>query len=125
MIISNESIEAIEYITKRYSCFKSSDDVIRGMLRDFARKTNNDAIIDILKTKTCKKIALVYADKLQDYKDKIDDCSDEIGLFANDMEKTIDSLKNDIGSYYESIVDLIDIVIDLSKSLEEDLDQRL
>ena len=62
MIISKECIEAIEYIAKIYSCFKSPDDVIRGMLRDFARNTDNDAIIDILKTKTCKKIALVYAD---------------------------------------------------------------
>ena len=95
MIISKECIEAINYIAKIYSCFKSPDDVIRGMLRDFARNTDNDVIIDILKTKTCKKIALVYADKLQDYKDKIDDCSDEIELYANDIEKTIDSLKND------------------------------
>ena len=125
MIISKECIETINYITKIYSCFKSPDDVIRGLLRDFARNTDNDVIIDILKTKTCKKIALVYADKLQDYKDKMEDCSNEIGLSANDMEKTIDSLKKDIGSYYESISDLINIVIDLSKSLEEDHDQRL
>ena len=53
MIISKECIEAIEYIAKIYSCFKSPDDVIRGMLRDFARNTDNDVIIDILKTKTC------------------------------------------------------------------------
>ena len=79
MIISNESIEAIEYITKIYPCFKSPDDVIRGMLRDFARNTDNDVIIDMLKTKTCKKIELL----------------------ANDMENTIDSLKKDIDSYYE------------------------
>ena len=90
MIISKECIEAINYIVKIYPCFKSPDDVIRGMLRDFARNTDNDAIIDILNTKTCKKIALVYADKLQDYKDN-----------------------------------LIDIVTDLSESLEEDHDQRL
>ena len=122
MIISKECIEAINYITKIYSCFKSPDDVIRGMLRDFARNTDNDVIIDMLKTKTCKKIALVYADKLQDYKDKMKDCIDEIGLYANDMEKTIDSLKNDIGSYYESKIDLINIVTDLSESLEEDHD---
>ena len=125
MIISKECIEAIEYIAKIYSCFKSSDDVIRGMLRDFARNTDNDVIIDMLKTKTCKKIALVYADKLQDYKDKMEDCCDEIGLFANDMEKTIDSLKKDIGSYYESTIDLINIVTDLSESLEENHDQCL
>ena len=125
MIISKECIEAIEYIDKIYSCFKSSDDVIRGMLRDFARNTDNDVIIDMLKTKTCKKIALVYADKLQDYKDKMKDCIDEIGLLANDIENTIDSLKKDIYSYYESIIDLIDIVTDLSESLEEDHDQRL
>ena len=62
MIISKECIEAINYIAKIYPCFKSPDDVIRGMLRDFARNTDNDVIIDILKTKTCKKIALVYAD---------------------------------------------------------------
>ena len=125
MIISKECIEAIEYIAKIYPCFKSPDDVIRGMLRDFARNTDNDAIIDILKIKTCKKIALVYADKLQDYKDKMKDCIDEIGLYANDIENTIDSLKKDIDSYYESIIDLINIVTDLSESLEEDHDQRL
>ena len=51
MIISKECIEAINYITKIYPCFKSPDDVIRGMLRDFARNTDNDVIIDILKTK--------------------------------------------------------------------------
>ena len=125
MIISKECIEAINYITKIYPCFKSPDDVIRGMLRDFARNTDNDVIIDMLKTKTCKKIALVYADKLQDYKDKMEDCIDEIRLLANDMENTIDSLKKDIGSYYESTIDLINIVTDLSESLEEDHDQRL
>ena len=76
MIISKECIEAIEYIAKIYPCFKSSDDVIRGMLRDFARNTDNDVIIDILKTKTCKKIALVYADEIQDYKAKMDEEAD-------------------------------------------------
>ena len=125
MIISKECIESIEYIAKIYPCFKSSDDVIRGILRDFARNTDNDVIIDILKTKTCKKIALVYADKLQDYKDKMKDCIDEIRLLANDIENTIDSLKKDIDSYYESIIDLINIVTDLSESLEEDHVQRL
>ena len=49
MIISKECIEAINYIAKIYPCFKSPDDVIRGMLRDFARNTDNDVIIDILK----------------------------------------------------------------------------
>ena len=125
MIISKECIEAIEYIAKIYPCFESSDDVIRGMLRDFARNTDNDAVIDILKTKTCKKIALVYADKLQDYKDKMKDCIDEIGLYANDMEKAMDSLRKDLDDYYRSIIDLINIVTDLSESLEEDHDQRL
>ena len=122
MIISKECIEAINYIAKIYPCFKSPDDVIRGMLRDFARNTDNNAIFDILKTKTDRKIALVYADKLQDYKDKMKDCSDEIGFSANNMEKAIDSLKKDIDSYYESIIDLINIVTDLSESLEEDHD---
>ena len=70
MIISNESIEAIEYIMKIYSCYKTADDVIRAMLRDFARNTDNDVIFDILKTKTCKKIALVYADKLEEDHDQ-------------------------------------------------------
>ena len=122
MIISKECIEAINYIVKIYSCFKSPDDVLRGMLRDFARNTDNEVIFDILKTKTCKKIALVYADKLQDYKDKMKDCSDEIGLFANDIEKAIDSLRKDLGDYYRSIIDLINIVTDLSESLEENDD---
>ena len=125
MIISKECIEAIEYIAKIYSCFKSTDDVIRGLLRDFARNTDNDVIFDMLKTKTAKKIALVYADKIQDFNDKIDDCSEEIGSYANDIEKAIESLSKDIGDYYASVIDLINIVTDLSESLEEDHDQRL
>ena len=119
MIISKECIEAINYIAKTYSYFKSPDDVIRGLLRDFARNTDNNVIFDILKTKTCRKIAIVYADKLQDYKDKMNDCSDEIGFSVNDMEKTIDSLKKDFGNYYALVIDLINIVADLSESLEE------
>ena len=122
MIISKECIEAINYITKIYSCFKSPDDLIRGMLRDFARNTDNDVIFDMLKTKTCKKIALVYADKLQDFIDKIDNCSEEIGSYANDIEKAIESLSKDIGEYYASVVDLINITTDLFESLEEDHD---
>ena len=122
MIISKECIEAINYIAKVYSCFKSPDDVIRALLRDFARNTDNDVIFDIIKTKTCRKIALVYADKLQDYKDKMENCIDEIRLSANDMEKAIDSLRKDFDDYYRSIIDLINIVSDLSKSLEEDHD---
>ena len=125
MIISKECIEAIKYIAKIYTWFKSPDDVIRSLLRDFARNTDNDAIIDILKTKTCRKIALVYADKLQDFIDKIDDCSEEIGSYANDIEKAIESLSKDFGNYYASVVDLINIVTDLSESLEGDHDQRL
>ena len=125
MIISKECIEAIEYIAKIYSCFKSTDDVIRGMLRDFARNTDNNVIFDMLKTKTAKKIALVYADKIQDFIDKIDDCNKEIGSYANYIEKAIESLSKDIGDYYASVIDLINIVTDLSKSLEEDHDQRL
>ena len=122
MIISKECIEAINYITKIYSCFKSPDDVIRGMLRDFARNTDNDVIFDMLKTKTCKKIALVYADKLQDFIDKIDNCREEIGSYANDIEKAIESLSKDIGEYYALVVDLINITTDLFESLEEDHD---
>ena len=125
MIISNESIEALEYIMKIYSCYKTTDDVIRAMLRDFARNTDNNVIFDMLKTKTAKKIALVYADKIQDFNDKIDNCSEEIGSYANDIEKAIESLSKDIGDYYASVIDLINIVTDLSESLEEDHDQRL
>ena len=125
MIISNESIEAIEYIMKIYSCYKTTDDVIRAMLRDFARNTDNDAIFNILKTKTAKKIALVYADKIQDFIDKIDNCSEKIGSYDNDIEKAIESLSKDIGDYYASVIDLINITTDLSESLEEDHDQRL
>ena len=125
MIISKECIDAIEYIAKIYSCFKSPDDVIRGLLRDFARNTDNDAIFDILKTKTAKKIALVYADKIQDFIDKIDNCSEEIGSYANDIEKAIESLSKDIGDYYASVIDLINLTTDLFESLEEDHDQRL
>ena len=125
MIISNESIEAIEYIMKIYSCYKTTDDVIRAMLRDFARNTDNDAIFNILKTKTAKKIALVYADKIQDFIDKIDNCSEKIGSYDNDIEKAIESLSKDIGDYYASVIDLINITTDLSESLEEDNDQRL
>ena len=122
MIISKECIEAINYIAKIYPCFKSPDDVIRGMLRDFARNTDNDVIFEMLKTKTCRKIALVYADKLQDFIDKIDDCSEEIGSYANDIEKAIESLSKDFGDYYASVIDLINIITDLSESLEEDHD---
>ena len=122
MIISKECIEAINYIAKIYPCFKSPDDVIRGMLRDFARNTDNDVIFEMLKTKTCRKIALVYADKLQDFIDKIDDCSEEIGSYANDIEKAIESLSKDFGDYYASVIDLINIATDLSESLEEDHD---
>ena len=122
MIISKECIEAINYITKTYSCFKSSDDVIRDLLRYFARNADNDVIFDILKTKTSRKIALVYADKLQDYKDKMEDCIDEIGFSTNNMDKAIDSLRKDLDDYYSSIIDLINIVTDLSESLEEDHD---
>lgn len=125
MIISKECIDVINYIAKIYPCFKSPDDVIRGMLRDFARNTDNDAIFEMLKTKTAKKIALVYADKIQDFIDKIDDCSEEIGSYANDIEKAIESLSKDIGDYYASVIDLINITTDLSESLEEDHDQRL
>ena len=125
MIISKECIEAINYIAKIYSCFKSTDDVIRDMLRNFARNADNDVIFDILKTKTCRKIALVYADKLQDYKDKMDYYSEEIGSYANDIEKAIESLSKDIDDYYASVIDLINITTDLSESLEEDHDQRL
>ena len=125
MIISKECIEAIDYIAKIYSCFESPDDVIRGLLRDFARNTDNDVIFDILKTKTAKKIALVYADKIQDVIDKIDDSNKEIGSYANYIEKAIESLSKDIGDYYASVIDLINIVTDLSESLEEDHDQRL
>ena len=125
MIISKECIEAIDYIAKIYSCFKSPDDVIRGMLRDFARNTDNDVIFDMLKTKTAKKIALVYADKIQDFIDKIDDCIEEIESYANDTGKAIESLFKDIGDYYASVIDLINITIDRSESLEEDHDQRL
>ena len=63
MIISKECIEAINYIAKIYSCFKSPDDVIRGMLRDFARNTDNDVIIDILKNKTCNDINIIDLSK--------------------------------------------------------------
>ena len=122
MIVSKECIEAIDYIAKIYSCFESPDDVIRGMLRDFARNTDNDVIFKMLKTKTCRKIALVYADKLQDYKDNMEDCIDEIRLSANNMEKAIDSLRKDLDDYYRSIIGLINIVTDLSESLEEDHD---
>lgn len=125
MIISKECIDAINYIAKIYSYFKSPDDVIRGMLRDFARNTDNNAIFEMLKTKTAKKIALVYADKIQDFIDKIDDCSEEIGSYANDIEKAIESLSKDIGDYYASVIDLINITTDLFESLEEDHDQRL
>ena len=122
MIISKECIDAIKYIAKIYTWFKSPDDVIRSLLRDFARSTDNEVIIDMLKTKTCKKIALVYADKLQDFIDKIDNCSEEIGSYANDIEKAIESLSKDIDEYYASVVDLINITTNLFESLEEDHD---
>ena len=70
MIISKECIEAIDYIAKIYPCFKSPDDVIRGMLRDFARNTDNDVIFKMLKTKTCEKIATDLSESLEEDHDQ-------------------------------------------------------
>ena len=70
MIISKECIEAINYIAKIYSCFKSPDDVIRGMLRDFARNTDNDVIIDILKTKNLINIVTDLSESLEEDHDQ-------------------------------------------------------
>ena len=71
MIISKECIEAIDYIAKIYSCFKSPDDVIRGMLRDFARNTDNDVIFDILKKKTSKRLVMIDADRFTKLNDSV------------------------------------------------------
>ena len=81
MIISNESIEAIEYIMKIYSCYKTIDDVIRAMLRDFARNTDNDVIFDILKKNTSKRLAMIDADRFT-----------KLNLMLNELSDSIDDL---------------------------------
>lgn len=81
MIISNESIEAIEYIMKIYSCYKTTDDVIRAMLRDFARNTDNDVIFDILKKNTSKRLAMIDADRFT-----------KLNLMLNELSDSIDDL---------------------------------
>ena len=81
MIISNESIEAIEYIMKIYSCYKTTDDVIRAMLRDFARNTDNDVIFDILKKNTFKRLAMIDADRFT-----------KLNLMLNELSDSIDDL---------------------------------
>ena len=81
MIISNESIEAIEYIMKIYSCYKTTDDVIRAMLRDFARNTDNDVLFDILKKNTSKRLAMIDADRFT-----------KLNLMLNELSDSIDDL---------------------------------
>ena len=81
MIISNESIEAIEYIMKIYSCYKTTDDVIRAMLRDFARNTDNDVLFDILKKNTSKRLAMIDADRYT-----------KLNLMLNELSDSIDDL---------------------------------
>lgn len=81
MIISNESIEAIEYIMKIYSCYKTTDDVIRAMLRDFARNTDNDVIFNILKKNTSKRLAMIDADRFT-----------KLNLMLNELSDSIDDL---------------------------------
>ena len=81
MIISNESIEAIEYIMKIYSCYKTTDDVIRAMLRDFARNTDNNVIFDILKKNTSKRLAMIDADRFT-----------KLNLMLNELSDSIDDL---------------------------------
>ena len=81
MIISNESIEAIEYIMKIYSCYKTTEDVIRAMLRDFARNTDNDVIFNILKKNTSKRLAMIDADRFT-----------KLNLMLNELSDSIDDL---------------------------------
>ena len=81
MIISNESIEAIEYIMKIYSCYKTTDDVIRAMLRDFARNTDNDVIFNILKKNTSTRLAMIDADRFT-----------KLNLMLNELSDSIDDL---------------------------------
>ena len=81
MIISNESIEAIKYIMKIYSCYKTTDDVIRAMLRDFARNTDNDVLFDILKKNTSKRLAMIDADRFT-----------KLNLMLNELSDSIDDL---------------------------------
>ena len=96
MIISNESIEAIKYIMKIYSCYKTTDDVIRAMLRDFARNTDNDVIFDILKKNTSKRLAMIDADRFTKLSDELTLSNNEMNLELEKFNLTLDELSDSI-----------------------------
>ena len=96
MIISNESIEAIEYIMKIYSCYKTTDDVIRAMLRDFARNTDNDVIFNILKKNTSKRLAMIDADRFTKLSDELTLSNNEMNLELEKFNLTLDELSDSI-----------------------------
>ena len=110
MIISNESIEAIEYIMKIYSCYKTTDDVIRAMLRDFARNTDNDVIFDILKKNTSKRLAMIDADRFTKL-------SDELTLSNNEMNEALVMMNLELEKFNLTLDELSDSIDDLNKKL--------
>ena len=117
MIISKECIEAIEYIAKIYSCFKSPDDVIRGMLRDFARNTDNDVIFDILKKNTSKRLAMIDADRFTKLNDSIKNFSDELTLSNNEMNKALVMMNLELEKFNLTLDELSDSIDDLNNKL--------
>ena len=110
MIISNESIEAIEYIMKIYSCYKTTDDVIRAMLRDFARNTDNDVIFDILKKNTSKRLAMIDADRFTKL-------IDELTLSNNEMNEALVMMNLELEKFNLTLDELSDSIDDLNKKL--------
>lgn len=117
MIISKECIEAIDYIAKIYPCFKSPDDVIRGLLRDFARNTDNDVIFDILKKNTSKRLAMIDADRFTKFNDSVKNFSDELTLSNNEMNKALFMMNLELEKFNLTLDELSDSIDDLNKKL--------
>ena len=117
MIISNESIEGIEYIMKIYSCYKTTDDVIRAMLRDFARNTDNDVIFDILKKKTSKRLVMIDADRFTKLNDSVKNFSDELTLSNNEINKALVMMNLELEKFNLTLDELSDSIDDLNKKL--------
>ena len=65
MILTSETLEAIEYINKLYHCYDTPDKLIRGMLRDFARNMDDNQVFNILKTETSENIVLMNKEQLE------------------------------------------------------------
>ena len=117
MSISNQSIEALESLTKIYSCYKTTDDVIRAMLRDFARNTDNDVIFVILKKKTSKRLAMIDADRFTKLNDSVKNFSDELTLSNNEMNKALVMMNLELEKFNLTLDELSDSIDDLNNKL--------